>query len=159
MRMRSRVEPAGGLSWSMRIRSVLHDPYEVGHLLDHAASHRRVRVFDDLVELSESEGAHRRSLTLRATDRAADELELHPACGFSHWSGPRTGAPATARRLSEVKPATAQRLSEVEPAAARPFSQVKPATAQRLSEVEPATARPFSQVMQQTARRLAMVPR
>src|SRR2546428_3671334 len=106
MRMRSRVEPAGGLSSSMRIRSVLHDPYEVGHLLDHAARDGRVLVFDDLVELSQSEGAHRRPLTLGATDRAADELDLQRARGLSHWSGPRAGAPAMARRSAPGKEAT-----------------------------------------------------
>src|SRR3989442_9176991 len=111
MRMRSRVEPAGGLSSSMRIRSVLHDPYEVGHLLDHAARDGRVLVFDDLVELSQSEGAHRRPLTLGATDRAADELDLQRARGLSHWSGPRAGAPAMARRSSRVKQETARGLA------------------------------------------------
>src|SRR5438105_14649263 len=111
MRMRLRVEPAGGLSSSMRIRSVLHDPDEVGHLLDHAARDGRVLVFYDLVELSQSEGAHRRPLPLGAADRAADELDLHRARGLSHWSGPRGGAPAMARRSSRVKQETARGLA------------------------------------------------
>jgi len=54
--------------------SVLQDADEVSDFVDHAAGDGRIAVLDDLVQLSQAEGAHGGALALGAADRAPHQL-------------------------------------------------------------------------------------
>src|SRR5690349_15472516 len=99
--MRSRVEPLGGWRSLMRIDSVLHDPHEMSHLLNHAARDRRIRVLDHLVELAQPERFDGGPLSLGPADGRSDQLQAERA-RLSHWRCPRVAAPARRWRGLEL---------------------------------------------------------